>query len=79
MFKITAKEAAELFPHAAGENLLMAIQIRNAYVEQERNPSDADVFAYAACFNAGIIEGVRRERAKQKKTRENCSSQRATS
>lgn len=43
----------------------MAIQIRNAYAEQERNPLDVPVFALGACFNAGIIEGVRRERARK--------------
>lgn len=64
-YHITPEDAVALFEHARMHDIAAAWDIRDAYARTQSRSIDAQSFAYGACFYAGIIEGVRRERAKR--------------
>lgn len=70
-YRITPEEAVALFEHASFNDFSMARDIQAAYQRSQSHPADAINFGYAACFYAGIIEGVRRERARRRKVSDN--------
>lgn len=70
-FHITPEEAIELFDHARYYDIAMAHGIYSAYMRKDAKDPSASSFAYGACFYAGIIEGVRKERARQRKASNN--------
>ena len=68
-FYITPKEAVTLAQHVSLDYHQMGYEIRNEYLKREL-AIDGELFAYGACFHAGVVEGMRRERAKQKGRKE---------
>lgn len=67
---ITPGEAVELSKHATYGDVTTAISIYRAYVAKDTG-NDGSAFAYGACFYAGIVEGMRRERAGRRKVSDN--------
>lgn len=68
-FYITTKEAATLAQHVSLDYYQMGYEIRNEYLKRGL-AIDGELFAYGVCLHAGVVEGIRRERAKQKGRKE---------
>ena len=64
MFKITAEEAVRLSGHCGYLEACLAYDIARAYL-RDHPPMACCVFG--VCFYAGMVEGVRRERARRRR------------
>lgn len=71
MFRITLAEAATLAEFSSYNDYQFAGEIARAIAEKGKHSENAFSVACAACFNAGVIEGIRRERAKRRKVCDN--------
>lgn len=66
---LALEEAIQLASHCKWADLEYALDVANLYIKQN-GPISAS-FAPAICYYAGLIEGVRRERARRRKVSDN--------
>lgn len=69
-YHITPEEVVALYGYASLKDIYMARDIGEAYARAQPR-KDHICSIYGACFYAGIVEGVRRERAKRRNVSDN--------
>ena len=66
---ITVQEAIRFADHCTYKEIVLAYHIAKAY--RRVNPPVMASAQYGVCFHAGMVEGIRRERARRRRRRSN--------